>query len=73
MGNENYEKTTHQLLKEGKGIFPDEIDVLRMVADGKFDEAVYDRFCNSNNMIDRFCNECDHKCSDDCPGRRLRG
>lgn len=42
------------------------------IADGEFDEAVYDRFCNSNKMIDRYCDSCDKRCSDTCEGRRYR-
>ena len=48
--------------------------VEEMIKRGDFDDAVYDRFVSGDNtMIDDFCNDCEDKCTDDCPGRHLRG
>lgn len=45
---------------------------LQAIKDGKFDDAVYERFTNSNTLIDRYCDDCDKKCKDTCDGRRYR-
>ena len=45
-----------------------------LIKDGQFDDVIYDRFISGNNtMIDDFCDDCENKCEDTCPGRHLRG
>jgi hypothetical protein len=46
--------------------------VIELISTGAFDEAVLDRMHNDNKLIDRFCDGCDQKCSDNCEGRRYR-
>lgn len=56
-------------LLEGKAL----VDaIIHEIEAGYFDEAVLDRMHNDNNLIDRFCDDCDQKCKDTCEGRRYR-
>jgi hypothetical protein len=45
-----------------------------LIEEGEFDDAVYDRFVSGEgDLVNKLCDDCSEKCSDDCPGMYLKG
>jgi hypothetical protein len=42
-----------------------------LIKEGEYDDAVHDRFTSA--LVDDFCADCENRCTDTCPGYRLRG